>query len=94
MPRAQSMYASLCRGLVPAGTDVTRHLKIDVVTERVPDRAVLVVRQRDGALDGLAGHGALDVEREFDLENAMRILLGPLRDQVRPQAAGADDAPS
>ena len=29
----------------------------------MPDRAVLVMRERDGALDGLGGNGALDVER-------------------------------
>ena len=87
MPRAQSMYASLCRGLVPAGADVTRHLKIDVVVERVPDRTVLVVRQRDGTLHGLDGNSALDVERDLDLEKPMRILLSPVRHQVRSKAS-------
>jgi hypothetical protein len=58
------------------GTDVTRHLKVDVVVETVPDGAIFVVRQRNRAFDRVAGNGAFNVEPKIDLQESMRILLG------------------
>src|SRR4030095_1852368 len=49
--------------------------QLDILTHRVPHRAVLVARQRDRALNGRRGHVAPDMKVEFRADDARWVLL-------------------
>src|SRR5436190_10763764 len=62
--------------------------KINVLPHRMPDRTVLLPRERNRALDGVLRHGPFEREMQFDSEEAVRILLSAMADEVcaqRPQ---------
>ena len=75
-----------CRRVIDvcSGDEVKRHPEIDVLTHRVPDRAVFFARQADGALNDGGGHVALDREVQCDSQKAVGILLRAIADQPRP----------
>src|SRR3954447_16268811 len=59
----------------------------DVLPHRVPHRAVLLVGQRDRARHGVGRHVPLDADLQMHADDAVRIVLGAVGDQVRSQIA-------
>ena len=59
----------------------------------MPDRAVLLARQRDRALDRVAGDLAFDGDVSVMRTNRCGSSCGAIGDQVRPQAAERVAAP-
>src|SRR5262245_27567876 len=84
--RARAQSRSTRRAVGPPSRTLLKcHLEVDVWPERVPHRAVLVARQRDGALDGADGHDATNDEVKTDAAKAMGAGLGTVALEVRSQ---------
>ena len=70
-------------------SETGRHLKRrrhrDVLTHRVPDRAVLPTREIDGALNLIVGHVAGDREAQVNSDQPARLFLRARADEVGPQ---------
>src|SRR5262245_64920886 len=87
-PRSQSRYARLLT-VVSFSTrssghrrNVERRRQLDVLAERMPDRAVLVTRQSDRSLDRGRRHVTPNVEMQLCADDTCRRLLGPLGDDM------------
>src|ERR1043166_1172738 len=61
---------------------VARDVELDVGIERMPDRAVLLVRQRSGPVYRFFRNSSGDVEPQVDFHETMGILLRALTDNV------------
>src|SRR5512144_3210664 len=83
MPRATSMYERRAA----LGTDARADGELNVLPHGMPDRAVLVARQRDGPLDGVSRNFAFDDDLEREADEAMRILRRAIGHQTRAQRA-------
>ena len=82
--RARAQSRSTCLAIEPrSGVLLKRHLEVDVWPERVPDRTVLVARQRDGALDRASRYEALDDEMKADAQEPVRRGLRSIALEVR-----------